>query len=94
MTAGRLWFVEVVVWILVALAVLFWLPAMDRLERRYSFGVAAAFLAFGLALRYDVLGLGLGRDAWFTILAFWFFAAGWAAAKATTLQQRTWSPLC
>ncbi|WP_137148072.1 AMP-binding protein [Mycolicibacterium sp. CR10] len=89
MTAGRLWFVEVVVWILVALAVLFWLPAMDRLERRYSFGLAAGFLAFGLALRYDVLGLGLGRDAWFTILAFWFFAAGWAAAKATTLQQRT-----
>ena len=89
MTAGRLWFVEVVVWILVALAVLFWLPAMDRLERRHSFGVAAAFLAFGVAMRYDVLGLGLGRDAWFTILTFWFFAAGWAAAKATTVQQRT-----
>lgn len=89
MTAGRLWFVEVIVWVLIALAVLFWLPAVDRLERRYSFGVAAAFLAFGLALRYDVAGLDLGRDAWFTVLTFWFFAAGWAAAKATTIQQRT-----
>ncbi len=49
---------------------------------------AAAFLAIGIALRFDVLGLGLGRDAWFTVLAFWFFAAGWAAAKATTLSQR------
>ena len=45
--------------------------------------MATVFLAAGLALRYDVLGLDLGRDAWFTMLAFWFFAVGWAAAKAT-----------
>jgi hypothetical protein len=47
-----------------------------------------AFLAAGLALRYDILGLHLGRDAWFTVLAFWFFAVGWAAAKASTTLQR------
>ena len=84
MTAGRLWFVEVLVWTLVALALLFWIPAVDRIERRRPFTVAAAFLVVGLALRYDVLGLDMGRDAWFTMLAFWFFAIGWAAAKATT----------
>ena len=88
MTAGRLWFVEVLVWILVALAALCWLPVMDRLERRQPFAVAVAFLAAGLALRYDILGLHLGRDAWFTVLAFWFFAVGWAAAKASTTLQR------
>lgn len=88
MTAGRLWFVEVLVWILIALAALCWVPAMDRLERRQPFAVAVAFLAAGLALRYDVLGFHLGRDAWFTVLAFWFFAAGWAAAKASTPLQR------
>lgn len=88
MTAGRLWFIEILVWTLVALALLFWLPAMDRAERRYPFALAMAFLASGLALRYDVLGLSLGREAWFTVLAFWFFAAGWAAAKATTALQR------
>ena len=88
MTAGRLWFVEVLVWTLVALAALFWLPAVDRFERRHSFGLAMALAMFGLALRFDALGLDLGRDAWFTMLTFWFFAAGWAAAKATTLQQR------
>jgi hypothetical protein len=88
MTAGRLWFVEVLVWTLVALALLFWLPAMDRMERRWPFAVAAVFLAVGLALRYDILGLNLGRDAWFTMLAFWFFAIGWAAAKASTTLQR------
>ena len=88
MTAGRLWFVEVLVWILVALAVVCWLPAADRLERQRPFAFAAVFLAAGLALRYDVLGLDMGRDAWFTMLAFWFFAIGWTAAKASTMWQR------
>ncbi len=88
MTAGRLWFVEVVVWILVALAVLCWLPIADRVERRWPFGFAMAFLMVGIALRYDVFGFGLGQRAWFTVLAFWFFAAGWAAAKATWTWQR------
>ena len=76
MTAGRLWFVEVLVWILIALTFVCWLPAADRLERRRPFAFAAAFLALGLALRYDLFGLNFGRDAWFTILAFWFFAVG------------------
>lgn len=89
MTAGRLWFVEVLVWILVALTVVSWLPGADRWERRRPFAFAAAALVLGLALRYDLLGFGLGREAWFTVLAFWFFAAGWAAAKASTLWQRT-----
>jgi acyl-CoA synthetase (AMP-forming)/AMP-acid ligase II len=88
MTAGRLWFVEVLVWILVALALVFWLPLMDHLERRLPFTVATVFLVIGLALRYDILGLNLGRDAWFTMLAFWFFAIGWVASKASTRLQR------
>lgn len=88
MTAGRLWFVEVLVWILVALAALCWLPVMDRLERRQPFVFAVAFLAAGLALRYDILGMHLGVEAWYTVLAFWFFAVGWAAAKASTTPQR------
>ena len=50
--------------------------------------IRAAFLVFGLALRYDLLGLHFGHDAWFTILAFWFFAVGWAAAKSSTVWQR------
>ncbi|MGA5465007.1 AMP-binding protein [Mycobacterium sp. NPDC050041] len=88
MTAGRLWFVEVLVWILAGVALLCASAAFDRWERRYPFAVAAVLLGFGVALRYDVLGLDLGRDAWFTVLAFWFFAAGWAAAKAATVWQR------
>jgi hypothetical protein len=88
MTAGRLWFVEIVVWTLIALALVCWTPLFDRAERRWPFGLALGFLGLGLALRWDVLGFGLGRDAWFTVLAFWFFAIGWAAAKSTTAWQR------
>ena len=88
MTAGRLWFVELLVWTLIALAAMFLIPAVDRLERRSPFAFAAVLLAVGMALRYDILQLNLGRDAWFTMLAFWFFAAGWAAAKASTTWQR------
>ncbi len=88
MTAGRLWFIEVLVWVLVALTLVFWLPAADRMERRRPFAFAAAFLVVGLAMRYDLLGLHFGREAWFTILAFWFFAVGWAAAKSSTVWQR------
>jgi hypothetical protein len=88
MTAGRLWFVEVLVWTLVALAAVFLIPAVDRLERRRPFGFTMALLAVGMALRYDILQLHLGHDAWFTMLAFWFFAVGWAAAKASTASQR------
>ncbi|AKS34961.1 AMP-binding protein [Mycolicibacterium goodii] len=88
MTAGRLWFVEVLVWILVALAAVCWLPAADRLERSRPFAFAAVFLGFGLAVRYHLISFDLHGQAHFTVLAFWFFAAGWAAAKATGTWQR------
>lgn len=88
MTAGRLWFVEILVWTLVALALVIWTPLADRWERHYPFVFAAGFVIVGLALRYDMLGFGLGDQAWFTFLAFWFFAIGWAAAKASSTWQR------
>jgi hypothetical protein len=88
MTAGRLWFVEALVWILVALALVCRLPAADRWERHRPFTFALVSLVIGLALRYDLPGFGLGQAAWFTVLAFWFFAAGWAAAKASAAWQR------
>lgn len=88
MTAGRLWFVEVLVYVLLALTLVCAIPAVDRLERRYPFGVAAAVLALGIVLRYDLPGFGLGHQAWFSYPAFWFFAAGWAAGKAGNGWQR------
>jgi len=86
MTAGRLWFVEVMVWILVALALICASPVADRMERRRPFACACAVLVVGLLIRFD--GFGMGREAWFTMLAFWFFAVGWAASKASAGWQR------
>ena len=86
MTSGRLWFVEVVVWILVVLVLVCCTPLADRLERRRPYAFAMAFLAVGLVVRFD--GFGMGHAAWFTVLAFWFFATGWAASKASTVNQR------
>jgi acyl-CoA synthetase (AMP-forming)/AMP-acid ligase II len=88
MTAGRLWFIEVLVYVLVVLTAACAIPLVDRAERRAPYAFAAAFLVFGVALRFDVFGFDLGREAWFTYLAFWFFAVGWAAVKARTNWQR------
>lgn len=88
MTAGRLWFIEVLVWILVLLTLLLWVPAVDRLERRRPFAFALVFLAAGVALRYDAPGPDMGEDAWFSMLAFWFFAVGWAVATSSSAWQR------
>ena len=56
LTAGRLRFIEVTVWVLIGLALVCWLPVADRLERRQPFAFATAFLAAGLAPRYDLGG--------------------------------------
>lgn len=88
MTAGRLWFIEVLVWTLVLLTLLLWVPAVDRMERRRPFAFAVVFLAAGVALRYDAPGPDIGEDAWFSMLAFWFFAVGWAVAKSSSAWQR------
>lgn len=88
MTAGRLWFIEVLFWILVLLTFVLWVPAVDRLERRRQFAFALVFLAAGVALRYDALVPDIGEDAWFSMLAFWFFAVGWAVSVSTTAWQR------
>ncbi len=79
------WFVEALVWTLVALTALLAVPAVDRLERRHPFG-----LPFGLALlflltRYDVVRLFHGPDVDYIHRAhviFWLFALGWATVKA------------
>lgn len=83
-TQGHLWFIEVLVYFLLALAALLAIPVIDRLERRQPFVFALALLAVGLAIRYDAAGLEPGSEGKYSWYAFWFFALGWAAAKART----------
>ena len=89
MTAGRLWFVEVLVWILVALT------AGVLATRSGPAGTAAPLRvrgwpswSSGWRCATTCSGLHFGSDAWFTVLAFWFFAVGWAAAKSSAVWQR------
>jgi acyl-CoA synthetase (AMP-forming)/AMP-acid ligase II/fucose 4-O-acetylase-like acetyltransferase len=82
------WFVETLVYFLLALAVLMAVPLLDRLERRHAFGVPLALTAVGLVGRYDLLGLASARPQLSPTVVFWLFALGWAAARATTARQR------
>jgi acyl-coenzyme A synthetase/AMP-(fatty) acid ligase/acyl carrier protein len=83
------WFIEAVVWSIVLLAAVLAIPVVDRLERRFPFGLAAACAALALLPRFEVLGLGGEGDRIHATLAvFWLFALGWAAAQASRVWQR------
>lgn len=84
----HLWFVETVVYLLLIGAAAVSIPALDRLERRYSFAIPIGIATAGLLTRYDVLRLDLRDQLPSIVTVFWLFALGWAAAKATTKRQR------
>ncbi len=82
------WFVETVVYLLVGLAAVLAIRRVDRWERRWPFLLPVVLLGAGLAVRYDLLALSpLDRLATPARL-FWFFALGWAIAKAGAPWQR------
>ena len=82
------WFIEAIVYLLVAAAVLLSVPAFDRLERRFPYALPLAVAALGLVTRYDLLGWQERFHVPSAVRIFWLFALGWAAAKATTGWQR------
>lgn len=87
-TAGHLWFVEVLVWCLVAAGLLVRVPVVDAAARRAPFWFPLALLAAALVVRFHSFGLYSVRDAPFSPLAGWLFLLGWAAAKARAAWQR------
>ncbi|HEX2772355.1 MAG TPA: AMP-binding protein, partial [Micromonosporaceae bacterium] len=82
------WFIEALVYILVAVVALLTLPGLDRAERRFPFAFPVALAAIGLISRYDLLGWDTRYDLPSAVVAFWLFALGWAAAKAKDVRQR------
>jgi acyl-CoA synthetase (AMP-forming)/AMP-acid ligase II len=85
----QFWFLEALVWLTLATAALLAVPALDRLERRAPYAVALGLLGATLALRYAWTGIETGPTERYTpALVAWFVAAGWAAARATTLPRR------
>lgn len=79
------WFVEMLVYVLVAVTALMALPWADRAERRFPLAFPLALLAIGLLSRYDIVDPGLPKPA----PVFWLFALGWAAARARTTLERS-----
>jgi peptidoglycan/LPS O-acetylase OafA/YrhL len=82
------WFVETLVYLLAALAALLAIRRVDRWERRLPFVLPAALLAAGLTVRYDLIPLSPWDNFSTPARLFWFFALGWAAAKANGRWQR------
>lgn len=78
------WFVEVLLYVLLALAALLAIPAVDRAERHWPLRVALVVLGVGLLSRFHLLDLGIFNPR----PVLWLFALGWAAARCTTGWQR------
>ena len=85
----QFWFLEALVWTLVAVVGVLAIPRVDLIERSTPFGFALGVLAVGLALRYGLTGIEAGPTERYTpSIVFWCFALGWSAAKATRVWQR------
>ena len=88
-SAGRFWFVEVLVYFLLAATAFVAIPAVSRWERRWPFALPVVLVMASLLSRYQVIGST--SDAMHIYAApavFWLFGLGWAAAKATTSARR------
>jgi acyl-CoA synthetase (AMP-forming)/AMP-acid ligase II/acyl carrier protein len=82
--AWHFWFVEVLVYVLVAMMALLAIPWVHRTERRFPLAFPVALVAVGLLARYGLVGV----DILHTRPVLWLFALGWAIARARTVPQR------
>ena len=81
----RYWFVESLVQVTLAVALVLGVPWVDRLERRAPLALAAGVLALGVLPRLGLPDLGAGPDGTQSGPAvLWLFALGWCAARART----------
>ncbi len=80
--AWHYWFVEALVWTLLAVVALLAVPAVHRLERRAPFWFPVALVVLALPTRYDVVRLLDGDYIHRGHVIFWLFALGWATAQA------------
>ncbi|WP_307861682.1 AMP-binding protein [Nocardioides xinjiangensis] len=85
----QLWFLESLVWITAAALATTTLPVLHRLERRTPFGFALGVLGVAAAARFAEVGLRAGpTERYTTLVVAFFFALGWAGARATTSRER------
>lgn len=85
----QLWFLEALVWITVVALATTCLPVLHRLERREPFRFALGVLAVTAAARVAEVGWRAGpTERYTTLVVAFFFALGWAGARAATTRQR------
>ncbi|NKX53986.1 non-ribosomal peptide synthetase [Arthrobacter mobilis] len=83
-TQWDFWFVEVLVYVLVAVAALLAVPWADRFQRRLPFAFPLALFAVGLLTRFELVDLEVPNPK----PVLWLFALGWAVARARHLPHR------
>jgi acyl-CoA synthetase (AMP-forming)/AMP-acid ligase II len=86
--AWHYWFIEALVYTLVALTVVMALPLIDRAERRWSFWLPMMLAGLGLVTRYELVTVTGGDVIHRAHVVFWLFALGWATVKATSRWER------
>lgn len=85
----QLWFLESLVWLTAAALAATTLPVLHRLERRTPFRFALGVLAVATVARIAEVGLRAGpTERYTTLVVAFFFALGWAGARAATTRQR------
>ncbi|WP_120521631.1 AMP-binding protein [Arthrobacter celericrescens] len=83
-TQWHFWFIEVLVYMLVGLALLLAVPSVGRLERRFPFAFPLALAGLALISRYDIVDPQFPHP----MPTFWLFTFGWVVARAKSLPQR------
>lgn len=84
----RYWFVESLVYLLVVVMALAWIPALDRWERRWPLGSPLVLLTGSLLLWWTVADDPFPRSEISPGAVAWLFALGWAFARATRRRDR------
>lgn len=86
----QFWFLEAIVWSMLALAAVFAVPQLDRFERRHPFAFALGVLGIAVVARIVLTG-GVQADVverYMTATVAWCIALGWLVARSTTITQR------
>lgn len=83
----RYWFIEAMVYILIAVVVVLAVPVVDRWERRNPFALPLMMLGVGVGMA-AMTEPGTPGGTRSPLAVFWVFALGWALGKATSGRQR------
>jgi acyl-CoA synthetase (AMP-forming)/AMP-acid ligase II len=83
------WFIEALVQILLVALIVFSVPAIRRLERRWPFGFALGLTLLLFVPAALAVAMSSAPNTFFlTWVVAWIFALGWATHRARTLVQR------